>query len=273
MISGGAPGKTSPRESSDAPDDVARRTSVRYAEAVTAPNGHAHPATSAATLRPAMAADSGGQSDAPRGWYLAADAAQLVGVSAWTIGQWARFEYIRATRDPGPPEVFAYQDVAEAMAVRELLRRGVPRQALKTTIDNCRDVYGNWPLTTAPLSLPLRAAVPILERPDADYDIGKGVGNQAILQIEELEELITLLNRGGWVIRDHPEIVHIEVDPDVLSGRPVIRGHRIPAVQVAEIAKERGGRRELRAAYDLTPAEITDAVKWWDAITETQKAA
>jgi uncharacterized protein (DUF433 family)/DNA-binding transcriptional MerR regulator len=220
-----------------------------------------------------MAADSGGRFDAPKGWYLAADAAQLVGVSAWSIGQWSRYGYVKATRDPGPPEVFSFQDVAEAMAVRELLRRGVRRQEIKATIDNCRSVYGNWPLTTAPLSLPLGGAVPILERPDADYDIGHGVGNQAVLQLEELEELVSLLHRGGWVIREHPDIVHIEVDPRVLSGRPVIRGHRIPAVQVAEIAQERGGRRALREDYDLAPAEITDAVKWWNAITVAQKAA
>lgn len=220
-----------------------------------------------------MPADSGGRSDVPKGWYLAADAGQLVGVSAWTIGQWFRFEYVRATRDPGPPEVFSFPDVAEAMAVRELMLRGVKRTVIRATIENCRALYGNWPLTTAPISLPLGAAIPILENAEADFDIGHGVGNQAVLQIEELEALMALLHRGGWVIRDHPDIEHIEVDPDVLSGRPVIRGHRIPAVQVAEIALEQGGRRELREDYGLSPVEITDAVKWWGAITEAQKAA
>ncbi len=139
-----------------------------------------------------MGRDSGERSDTPRGWYLASDAAQLVGVSPWTIGQWARFDYIKATRDPGPPEVFSFQDVAEAMAVRELLRRKVKRTTIKTTITNCRSVYGNWPLTTAPLSLPLGGGIPILEKTEADYDIGHGVGNQAILQMEELEELVNM---------------------------------------------------------------------------------
>jgi len=43
----------------------------------------------------------------------------------------------------------------------------------------------------------------------------------------------------------------------------VIRGRRLAAQEVAELAVLPGGRDVLRADYDLTPEQIDDAVRWW----------
>ncbi len=79
------------------------------------------------------------------------------------------------------------------------------------------------------------------------------------------------LQRGGWVVRDLPDLEHVEVNPDRLSGRPTIRGRRVPAEDVAE-ATLSCGRDEIREAYDLSDAEIDDAVRWWTRVQEYEAA-
>lgn len=73
----------------------------------------------------------------PRGDYLAHEVGQLAGVSGHTVGQWARNGYIRPSQSVGPPHVYSFQDVAEAILVHELLDRGVPYEDIKATIGFC----------------------------------------------------------------------------------------------------------------------------------------
>ena len=61
----------------------------------------------------------------PHGHFLAGEAGELAGVSGTTIGQWARWGYIRASQSAGDPHVYSVEDVAEAAIVRVLLERGV----------------------------------------------------------------------------------------------------------------------------------------------------
>jgi uncharacterized protein (DUF433 family)/DNA-binding transcriptional MerR regulator len=211
----------------------------------------------------------------PRGWYLARDAAQLIGVSAKTVGQWARYGYIKATRDSGPPEVFSYQDVAEGLAVHELLNRGATPKEVRLTVANCRARWGDWPLTTAPLRLAMAAkrAKLILEESEDLFDISHAAGRQTEFRLDDLKALVTLLRRGGWVLRDNDQITHIEVDPEKLSGKPSIVGRRIAAEDVAEIASEADGVVALRKDFRLSPDEIQDAVEWWRLVSGVAVAA
>ena len=229
----------------------------------------------AATLRIAMAADSGGGPDAPAGWYLAADVAELVGVHPRSIVQWASHGYIEPHRDLGPPQVFSYQDVGEALFVRELLDRRVPRDEIRMTVKNARSEFGAWPLQAAPIGIyegKMRSRIG-LRRSDGTYDIGGTGGRQKFFEIDELVGLANLLRRGGWVIRTHPEIERVEVDPEKLSGKPCIVGRRIPVSDVVEIAKEKGGRRTLRTDYGLAAKDISDALAWQSGVTELLTAA
>ena len=211
----------------------------------------------------------------PRGWYLAADAAQLIGVSAPTVAQWAQHGYIKATRQGGPPQVFSFQDVAEGLAVHELLKRRVKPADIRQLVANLRGEYGDWPLVVAPLRLttmsPRRAKV-ILDRGEHKFDIAFATGHQTVLDLEELLALKSLLTRGGWVVRDHTDIRHVEVDPDKLSGKPSLRGRRIAVQDVAEMVSEEG-RDVVEKEYGLHKAEIDDAVKWWQLVSEAATAA
>jgi DNA-binding transcriptional MerR regulator len=85
----------------------------------------------------------------PHGHFLAGEAGELAGVSGNTIGQWARWGYIRASRSDGDPHVYAVEDVAEAAVVRALLERGVSHADVRRAIARLTD-YGEWPLSEAP---------------------------------------------------------------------------------------------------------------------------
>ncbi|HTA36562.1 MAG TPA: DUF433 domain-containing protein, partial [Solirubrobacteraceae bacterium] len=77
----------------------------------------------------------------------------------------------------------------------------------------------------------------------------------------DLTEISKSLAHGGWVAIENPR-AHIEVDPDMHSGTPVVKGRRLPTTLVAGIASRDDGRETLRDDYGLSDAEIDDAVDY-----------
>ncbi|HUY73239.1 MAG TPA: DUF433 domain-containing protein [Candidatus Dormibacteraeota bacterium] len=202
----------------------------------------------------------------PRGWYLAREVGLLAGVSGDKVGQWARYGYIRSSWSSAIPRIYSFQDVAEAIAVHELLDRGVAHADIRKAIDGLRDEHGDWPLQTAPLATTDRRQTSprvALRAEGTAYDIGRKRG-QTFLSFVELQDIAQLLRRGGWALRELPDVTRIEVDPDRLSGRPTIRDRRIPAEKVARIAKTPGGLRVLQTGYDVTKREAEDAIHWYE---------
>jgi DNA-binding transcriptional MerR regulator len=88
---------------------------------------------------------------ATHGHFLAAEVGEMAGVSGTTIGQWARWGYIRSSRSDGEPRVYSVEDVAEAAIVGELLERGVSHTDVRRAIARLSEEYGGWPLSEAPL--------------------------------------------------------------------------------------------------------------------------
>lgn len=217
----------------------------------------------------------------PQGHYLAHDVGQLAGVSGKTVGQWARYGFIRSSQASGRPRVYAYQDVAEAMVVHALVRLGVSHQEIRRTVENLRDEHGmSWPLQNAgPLRVhkATRHGKPAswLLLPQGDHYVRPGFAKGAPTFDIEIDTVAVNadLRRGGWAVRDAPNLEHIEVDPQRLSGRPTIKGRRIAAEDVALLAAEPGGRDELRAGYGLSDAQIDDAVVWWSHVEQFADAA
>ena len=87
----------------------------------------------------------------PHGHLLAGEVGELAGVSGSTIGQWARWGYIRASQSAGDPHVYSVEDVAEAVIVHELLERGVRHADVRKAVERLHS-YGTWPLSEAPLA-------------------------------------------------------------------------------------------------------------------------
>ena len=85
------------------------------------------------------------------GHFLAGEAGELAGVSGTTIGQWARWGYIRASQSAGDPHVYSVEDIAEAAIVRVLLERGVRHADIRKAVRRLAR-YGDWPLSEAPLA-------------------------------------------------------------------------------------------------------------------------
>src|SRR3954447_15472086 len=86
----------------------------------------------------------------PHGHFLAGEAGELAGVSGNTIGQWARWGYIRASQSDGDPHVYSVEDAAEAVTVSELLGRGVTHTQGRGAVEH---LPGRWPLSDAVLAV------------------------------------------------------------------------------------------------------------------------
>src|SRR3954451_24647094 len=67
--------------------------------------------------------------------YLAHEAGRLAGVHGDRIGQWARWGHIRASVSDGDPHVYAFEDVAEALAVHLLLDAGFALPLVRRAVE------------------------------------------------------------------------------------------------------------------------------------------
>lgn len=213
----------------------------------------------------------------PRGRYLAQEVGQLAGVSGVRIGQWANYGYIRASQSaPGEyPRIYSFQDVAEAIIVHELLEQKVPLEVLRPIIEALRERYGDWPLQRASLETvggpDVRVASLLVKDGDLELELGEH-GWQIVEKATVNPSRVGVdLSRGGWAARGLPDLEHVEIDPDRHSGAPVIRGKRVPVSLVVELADTLDGDETLREDYDLTPDEIHDAQRWWEAVRSYQR--
>ncbi len=214
----------------------------------------------------------------PRGFYHAAEVGRLAGVSGNTIGQWNRWNYISASQGAGAyPHVYSFQDIGEAIMVHILVKENIPRSEIREAVGVLHSEYGyNWPLTNADLVVadfgdPTAKSL-IVKEANEFYDVTKHRYRwQAVLSPQNVARVAIQLNRGGWAAREIPELRHIEVDPDRMSGRPVIRGTRVLAEHAAIMALQRE-HKDLRDGYGLAEVQIQDAVRWYERIIEYEAA-
>lgn len=212
----------------------------------------------------------------PRGHYLAYEAGRLAGVSGQTIGQWKHYGYIHASQVADTyPNVYSYQDVAEAMVVHILVDRDVPLDEIGRAIKRLRDRFGrDWPLTGSVTDLYVAGRHVALRdgREVLDYSEHEYPGNLE-MDVGDLRRIAADLRRGGWAAREHPNLRYIEVNPNRLSGRPAIRGTRVAAEDVARLAAQARGRSILKRDYGIAGAPVADAIIWWEAVQQYEPAA
>jgi len=121
----------------------------------------------------------------------------LAGVSGNTIGQWARWGYIRSSQSEGEPRVYSVEDVAEAAIVAELLGRGVRHADIRRTVERLRGEYGAWPLSEARLAVTAGERRPrIVVREDGRAWALGARGWQQLAVLPELDEVRLRLRHG-----------------------------------------------------------------------------
>jgi uncharacterized protein (DUF433 family)/DNA-binding transcriptional MerR regulator len=196
------------------------------------------------------------------GNYSAAEVGRLAGVSATRIGSWSRYGII--PRVSQRPKVYSYADAGEAILVRYLIDQEIPTRQIRQIVENLRDKYGQWPLAAAPLE---HAGPFVVVREGDEIYFSALNADQHVIAgtLIDLQAVRAALKNGGWATYKKPR-AHIEVDPDLHSGQPVVKGRRLPTEVVAEIARERDGHRTLREDYGLTEAEISDAIEYEDDV-------
>jgi DNA-binding transcriptional MerR regulator len=131
------------------------------------------------------------------GRLLAADVAELAGVSGTTIGQWARRGYIRSSQSDGEPRVYSVEDVGEAAIVADLLARGVRHADVRATVARLGREYGRWPLSEARLAVTAGERRPriVLREDGRAWALGAR-GWQQLAVLPELEEVRLRLRHG-----------------------------------------------------------------------------
>jgi DNA-binding transcriptional MerR regulator len=118
---------------------------------------------------------------------------ELAGVSGNTIGQWARWGYIRASQSTGDPHVYSVEDVAEAAIVHALLERGVSHAQVRRAIAH---LPGTWPLSDAQLAVaPGRRARLVMRDGDAAFALSPR-GWQLMAAPPPLEDVRLRLRRS-----------------------------------------------------------------------------
>jgi hypothetical protein len=130
------------------------------------------------------------------GEFLAGAVGELAGVTGNTIGQWARWGYIRASQSSGDPHVYSVEDVAEAAMVKALLERGITHKMVRRAISQLTG-YGDWPLSEAPLATTVNGKRPkvVLREGDAAYALSPR-GWQLMVAPPPLEDVRLRLRRA-----------------------------------------------------------------------------
>ena len=131
------------------------------------------------------------------GRLLAGEVGELAGVSGNTIGQWARWGYIRSSQSEGEPRVYSVEDVAEAAIVADLLGRGVRHADIRRTVERLRGEYGTWPLSEARLAVTAGEGRPrIVLREDGRAWALDARGWQQLAVLPALDEVRLRLKHG-----------------------------------------------------------------------------
>jgi DNA-binding transcriptional MerR regulator len=141
------------------------------------------------------------------GDFLAGEVGEMAGVSGTTIGQWARWGYIRSSQSEAEPRRYSVEDIAEAAIVSTLLERGVSHGEVRKAIERLRG-YGDWPLSEAPLATTRDGA-------------------RARIALREGDETWVLTNRGWQLAATPPPVedVKLRLRRATETGRPPENGN------------------------------------------------
>ncbi len=208
------------------------------------------------------------------GIYPAHRVGALAGVSGYTIGQWARYRFIRPTYYKGrPAHLYTFNDIAEAIVVHWLLNKEFTYEQIHMAINHAREEYPEWPLLKAPLGVAQHADDEGDPRGIIAQETKRGVyidvsrpGDQITLKPQFFHDVAIMLRTGGWIASEL-NLKRIEVNPEKLGGAPTLRGHRWLIESVAQIAADKEGCTILVDDYGLDKRDLDESMSWVKAAT------
>lgn len=195
------------------------------------------------------------------GFYTAGEAAELTHVPRSTVHYWVRTGLVEPSVSLARPMLFSFLDLRDLVVI-DRLRGQVPTQAIRRAVD--------WLRTVADVQHIVHAECrewggEIVWTPtdDSQAKVLASRSGQILLTLDEVWKELSAEVRDGVVIALHPA-EHVDIDPDVRGGTPVVAGTRTPTALVAELIDGGLSPEEVVAMYPLLTVEAVTAVHKWE---------
>ncbi len=203
-----------------------------------------------------------------KGLYSAKVASRIAKIRYQNFQAWAKVNLLHPTFqiqwDKKTESIYSYYDLLLIRLVKRLRDKGFRTKVIKVALDTVSAMSGGDPLAWTRSTIVINANMIVAYLPEKPEwnPIAASKGPQRI-EVVFFPELIEELKRELVPARFR----YVEIDPQVLSGFPVIKGTRIPTALVYSIKMEACDPKE---AYPrLTDDEISDAISYEEFLATT----
>lgn len=194
------------------------------------------------------------------GAYTAAEAAELTGVPRSTIHYWVRTGLIEPSVSLARPMLFSFIDLRDLVVI-DRLRRQVPTQTVRRAVDWLRGVADVQHIVQAECRQ-LGDEIVWVPSDDREAEVLASRGGQILLTLDEVWATLSAEVREGDIVALRPAD-HVEIDPAVRGGTPVVAGTRVPTALVADLVDGGVTADEIVAMFPLlTEAAVMAAHRW-----------
>lgn len=219
-----------------------------------------------------------------RAIYSYRDVDRLVGLHAGTARRWldgyergGRFYQPVLRPEPTGGDEVTWGEMVEARLLAEYRSRDVPVQRLRPAIVALREEFGRYPLAHARplLDVEGRELVRLVQE-----KVGLARSLQLVVvrngqlvlvgAAERFRNAVEYRDGIAGLLRPDPRTPAVVMDPQRSFGQPAVRGVRTDAL--AEDYRAGTGREELAELYDLSLAQVDEAIRF-ELIAGSERAA
>lgn len=219
-----------------------------------------------------------------RAIYSYADVDRLVGVHSGTARRWLE-GYQRSGRfydpvlraEPTGSDAVTWGEMVEARLLAEFRRQSVPVQRMRPAIVKLRSEFGPYPLAQARpfLDVDGRELVRVVQdEVGLDRELRLVVvRNDQLVLADSAERFRSAVEyEDGSVVLLRPDVrtPGVVLDPSRAFGQPAIRSVRTEVL--AEDFRAGTSREDLADLYDLSPAQVDEAIRF-ELIAGSERAA
>jgi uncharacterized protein (DUF433 family) len=177
--------------------------------------------------------------------------AKLAGVTLRQLGYWHSTGLIKAHAMPGyrgNPRLYSWIDYIKIRAAKKLQTQGLSTRRIRSAIAYLDEKVADWYL------LPLHAfhSRVLVELPDLMFVAEDG--RQLVLPLVK-DVLYQLMKEGPLgELREFSD--HVDMDPGIMSGNPVIKGTRLETAFIAGLVQRSVTPAHIGELYLLTAEQV-----------------